>query len=74
MPHSSGYETSNTKDSIEAVLRPGPMTGDGKGIGTIRAKPGAAPHMSRSGAMDGKNPDAQTSKPKKTHTISKALN
>lgn len=41
--------------------------------GTLLAKPGAKTHMSRSGAMGGKNPNAQTSKPKKTHTMKKAL-
>lgn len=49
------------------------MTGDTV-LGTIRARPGVNPLMSRAGAIDGKNPDAQVSNPQKTHTISKATN
>lgn len=39
--------------------------------GKLMAKPGAKPAMSRSGAMGGKNPNAQVSKPKKSHTPGK---
>lgn len=74
MPHSSGYDTVNKNESVEAVLHMGPMITGTTTQGTILAKPGADPHMSRSGAIDGKNPDAQTSMPKKTHIISKATN
>lgn len=73
--HSYGYDTTSTKgESVERVIRSGPMVGDGKGIGSIRARPGSNPLMSRSGAIDGKNPDAQVSKPQSTHTIHMATN
>ena len=75
MPHMSGYDTKIPPgDTVEKVLRSGPMITGTTVQGTILARPGAATHMSRSGAIDGKNPDAQTSKPMKSHTIEKALN
>lgn len=40
--------------------------------GPLKAKPGAKSTMSRSGAVKGKNPNAQTAKPKRSHTIKKA--
>jgi len=44
----------------------------GKTKGTLKAKPGAKPDMTKAGAMGGKNPDAQTASPKKSKTIAKA--
>ena len=75
MPNSSGYDTVNKSgDSVERALASRGGTPGESDLGNIRSKPGADYHMSRSGAIDGNNPDAQVTKPRKTHTISKATN